>query len=191
MNDVEFAKGILKQFSGSLRDWREWQSEAHSLRRAALILRQEAKRDWDNIKRNRLAIAEGTFDSPPALEGAMTMLNGLAIENLVKGLWVQTNEPVDKKGGLIKKLKKHNIIPLLKEVHFTLSHEDQELLLRLESYVTWAGRYPMPKFYNRLAPQQLPNGTKRPLYYHNFNNDEKRISKFIERIEQALILKNR
>lgn len=182
---------ILDQFSSSLRDWREWQSEAHSLRRAALILRQEAQRDWDNRKRNRVAIAEGTFDFPPALEGAMTMLNGLAIENLVKALWVETNEPVDEKGRLIKNLQKHKIICLLKDVNFTLSHEEEELLLRLESYVTWAGRYPMPEFYKRLAPQQLPHGTKMPPYYHTFNNDEERISKFIERIEQVLIYKKR
>ena len=183
---------ILDQFSGSLRDWRDWQSEAHSLRRAALILRQEAQRDWDNRKRSRVAIAEGTFDFPPALEGAMTMLNGLAIENLVKALWVQTNEPVNEKGRLIEHLKRHNnTICLLKEVNFTLSHEDEELLLRLENYVTWAGRYPMPGSYKRLAPQQLRDGTKIPLYYHTFNNDEERISKLIERIEQELIYKKR
>lgn len=176
------------EFSGSLRDWREWQSEAHSLRRAALILRTEAQRDWDNRKASR---AKGSFDPPPALEGAMTMLNGLAIENLVKALWVrglvQTNDPVDEKGRLIDKLKKHKIIPLLKDVNFTLSQEDEELLLRLECYVTWAGKYPMPEVYNRLEPQPRPDGFNIPCYYHNFINDEELISKFIERIEQALI----
>jgi hypothetical protein len=182
------AKGLKDQFSRTLRDWREWQSEARSLWRAALILHQEAQRDWDNRKRNRVAIAEGTFDFPPKLEGAMTMLNGLAIENLVKALWVQkTTEPVEEKGCLRKKLKTHKIIPLLEEVGFTLSTEDKELLLRLESYVTWAGKYPMPEFYGQLEPQALPNRTTMQPGWVSFIIDGKRVCEFIKRIEQALI----
>jgi hypothetical protein len=168
MNDVEFDKSILKQFSESLRDWKEWQETAHSLRRAALVIRQEAQRDWDDRKRHRLNIAQGQFDFPPDLEGTMTFLNGLAIENLVKALWVQKNDPINDKGVLDRKIG-HKQKVLLKDVNFKLSNEEEDLLLRLETFVMWAGRYPMPRTSEELGPQPLSGGIKLPLFFTNFN----------------------
>ena len=125
-----YSMNIVKQFSQIHNDWREWQREGHSLRRAAHILRQEAQRDWDDRKRNRDAINKDTYNFPPALEGVIALLNGLTIENFVKALWVKTNNSVlAKKGKGVGKLKseldKHEMEQLINDVNFTLSDEEK------------------------------------------------------------------
>ncbi|MGO9620239.1 MAG: hypothetical protein ACLPT6_02390 [Desulfobaccales bacterium] len=179
-----------KQFSAILNDWREWQSEASSLRRAAQILRQEAQRNWDDKRRSE-AMDKGTYNFPPDLVGVIALLNGLAIENLLKGLWVKTNNPVVVvNGNLINELKTHKVITLIKDVNlkgvkFTLSDEERDLMVRLEKYVKWAGRYPIPKHSQELDPQPLQDGTKFPLCFR-FNYDENLISSIIKRLETLL-----
>ncbi len=175
------------QHSQGLRDWGKWLSRAHSLRRAALVLRREAQRDWDVRKKNRVASAQTAVDAPPGLDGVITMLNGLAVENMVKALWVQTNDPVKDKGGFVDRLS-HNTIELLGDVNFQLSAEERDLLRRLETYVVWAGRYPMPKNHEKLQPQALcqVNGIKVPLYYSVFNDDERQVKNLIDRLEKLI-----
>jgi hypothetical protein len=166
-DDINF-----KEFSETIRDWRTWQEKAHSLRRAAIIIRNEALRDWDNRKIHGSKTVE-----PPALEGVITFLNGSTIENLVKALWVQKNDPVNKKGELDEKLQ-HKLKVLLMDVEFELLDGEIELLLRIENYVKWAGRYPMPR-----TPKLLGDVSKR---YVSLNVDEELISQFIDRLEERL-----
>jgi hypothetical protein len=44
----------------------------------------------------------------------------------------------------------------------------------------------MPKYYKKLEPQLLPDGTKRQLFYTIFNDDEAQISQLIDRLTQEL-----
>jgi hypothetical protein len=76
------------------------------------------------------------------------LLSGLAIENLVKGILVGRNPEVvspDKfdlnqlagsKGG-------HGLLKLAQQASPALSHDEVDILGRLETFVIWAGRYPI------------------------------------------------
>lgn len=99
--------------------------------------------------------------------------------------FVQTNDPVNDKGVLDRKIG-HKQKTLLKDVNFELSNEEEDLLLRLETFVMWAGRYPMPRTFEKLGPQLLSGGIKLPPFFTIFNADEAQISQLIDRSEEAL-----
>jgi hypothetical protein len=71
------------------------------------------------------------------------LLAGLAVENLAKGLVIR-REGLDR-GELPKGLDKHETLAYLDRGKFKLTADERRLVKRLEGYVVWAGRYPVPK----------------------------------------------
>ncbi len=89
------------------------------------------------------------------LDGAASLLYGLALENLFKGLIIQggasviANWRIRFGGG-----SGHNLVSLAAKAPVSLSADEEDLVRRLTRYVEWAGRYPVAKSPDHMALQQ-------------------------------------
>ena len=74
------------------------------------------------------------------------LLMGLSFENLIKGVDISKTPNLSTKDRM-KKWRVHRgghgISTLIKDVD-SVSSDEEKLLKRLEEYVCWAGRYPIP-----------------------------------------------
>jgi len=71
------------------------------------------------------------------------MLVGFAIENLIKGV-IAKEEGILKDRQVIKE-SHHDLLKLFKKIRFSLSPDEEKVVLVVKEYVMWAGRYPIPK----------------------------------------------
>ena len=125
---------------------------------SALMLKQVTDLIWWTPD---WAGAEST-EGPMQHVGDMTiwpvglMLAGLALELLVKGLLIVNNPALVTAEKLDAQLTKHALARYLEEASIVLEEEEVALVKRLEEFITWAGRYPIPtKFMQRKAPPML------------------------------------
>lgn len=130
-----------------------WRSRAYQLRIAAEVLFKPYSRQLDG---NGRVLPDEQLRNPKYLVvgPVILMLAGLALENLAKGLWVRKNKPLPP-GRLPTELtKSHRVtIDLLKAVGVQLTPEESTLVKMLQTSVTWAGRYPVPR---RPEEMELP-----------------------------------
>ena len=83
--------------------------------------------------------------------GAFLLLAGLAVENLLKAIWVKQHRDDDAlfecdpngKKRLSRKLTHHRLGSLAHAVGFKPTSDESELLSRLQHQVEWAGKYPV------------------------------------------------
>ncbi len=108
---------------------------------------------WRNRKRSDTSRAT---DAPMELRfwPVCALLYGLALENALKAVRVghftlrRESAVVTTDGGrqlLNRKIATHGLVGLLDEADESLRPEERELLERLQTFVVWAGRYPLPK----------------------------------------------
>lgn len=117
-----------------------WALSARRLRQAARVL-------WDLHQKDLKGLIDGQRISTLAhLETAPValMLEGLAVENLAKGALVRAKPPSESR-SLPSELNHHKVGQLLKKAGVSLAPEEMALIERLERFVVWAGRYPVPK----------------------------------------------
>jgi hypothetical protein len=140
------------------RDTRSWLAQA-----------QELKMSSDTI----LPGLKEAFAIPPAFPGAQEkrfaffhsymLLVGLAFENLIKGILIGRNPAlVDREkieSGILGR-KGHGIAEGAREI-IALTSDECRLLQRIEEYLFWAGRYPLPLtsgIYHNSEVQELRSG---------------------------------
>jgi hypothetical protein len=76
------------------------------------------------------------------------MLMGFAFENLAKAVLITRDHSIVSSTQLGKwptGRGGHGFVKLIRSILGKLSPDEENLLLRLEEYVVWAGRYPIPK----------------------------------------------
>jgi hypothetical protein len=86
------------------------------------------------------------------------LLVGLAIENLAKGIYVARHPTACSSDNLPGELATHKAIELLESLDMSLSQAEVSLLERIETFVLWAGRYPIPRKLDDLLPRNQPGG---------------------------------
>jgi hypothetical protein len=83
--------------------------------------------------------------------GPFMLLAGLAVENLLKAIWVKQHpgddvlfeSDSDGKRRLSRKLTHHRLGDLAQAVGFSPTAEERGLFQRLQHHVEWAGKYPV------------------------------------------------
>ena len=123
-------------------------------------------------------------DDSPCLSSVTYMLAGFAIEVLLKGLLVQKASPLNANGRFV--INSHHLVELVKEADFSLIEGEPRLLEKLEEFLTWAGRYPIPLTSERMRPRTTPSGGFAPRRYHNLGEDWPAVRSLFERLKQAL-----
>jgi hypothetical protein len=155
MRSLEQNKDLFELLAS---DGQTWLAQANQLKMAA-----------DSILPN---VVEA-FKIPPALPGAQEkrfaffhsymLLTGMAFENLIKGILIQrdktlvTREQIE--SGILPR-GGHGISAGAKDL-LPLTSQEFNLLQRIEEYLFWAGRYPVPLrsgTYHNSEAQELRSG---------------------------------
>lgn len=154
-----------------------WVLTADELLRAFELLARQAEED--------VRLREDRTCQFPRIFGQAMMLAALAIENLLKAIRLpQIGSLFDKRGAFV--LVTHDILQLATDAGVSLSADEQILLERLEQYLTWAGRYPVPLRSEEMRPRTLPNNGYSPRTYISLPFDFPAISAFIARLKSLL-----
>jgi len=134
--------------AGAARNPVGWLHSAEQLKRAADAVLALVRGDWESLPRAFTGAFMGG-QRPPSVAGQYMMLAGFAIENLAKGL-ILVREPYRvqpdpaKPGRLLRwEGSGHLLEPLLHDAHETTSAAESELVSRFETFINWAGRYPV------------------------------------------------
>ena len=89
------------------------------------------------------------------LAGSATMLYGLALENIIKAIYIDENPEVVENGRLIKwHGGGHNQIAIIQDTSVSLDTQQNDLVKRMSAFVVWAGRYPIPMKSNAMSLKQ-------------------------------------
>ena len=102
-------------------------------------------------------IAKPITDEENALSlmGPYRLLMALSFENILKGILVAQGNPVFVNGKFNKKFDHHDLERLALAVDlstFSFSPEEITILRNQNGFISWAGRYPIPKTANEYQP---------------------------------------
>lgn len=123
-------------------------------------------------------------DNSPYVSGVAYMLAGFAVEVLLKALLVQNASPWNEKGQF--QLKSHDLTELAHAADFNLIEGETRLLEKLEEFLNWAGRYPIPLRSESMRPRTTPSGGFASRTYHNLGEDWTAVRVLIARLKQQL-----
>ena len=122
----------------------DWRSDAMSLFKTAHFLLPHIEKELEPAVKFK--------PKPIKTRMVYLMLVGMAFENLGKALLIQMKSPIAKNGTFMH--KSHKLIDIFNDANIKVSKEENFLLERLEQYIIWAGRYPIPKKYEELLPRE-------------------------------------
>lgn len=133
-----------------------WSSAASEAERATELLWTQVEKDFAETRDLPAGTALPNFVARPTM-----LLAALTIENLLKGVCVSREPALDKNGSF--RLKTHKLLDLLDRINVPLNDEEQNLVERLEVFLEWAGRYPVPLTHHGMLPRTDPSGGFGPL----------------------------
>lgn len=154
-----------------------WMCKAREVRRAADLLWRQSV---DEI--HEFATGGKIFPEPFFCEVAM-MLYGLTMENLLKAGLAAKGVAALPNGNFGQKT--HDLQALAQDFGLTLTSAEAELVERLQQFVEWAGRYPIPLYRDALYPREMLNGDKGVLYGVS-TGDGARVTELLCKIESHL-----
>ena len=93
------------------------------------------------------------------LIGVYFFLMGCSLENLLKGILMSLHPEYFQASGELIRIQSHDLVKLCRRCNIDLSQEEKELLTKLTTYVTWAGRYPVPLKAAEMFPKKRADGT--------------------------------
>ncbi len=151
---VAIAQNMPKHFANEL--YRLGCSEAYLWLLKAAELLKSANLLWQQYLDDLAAFQKGERIEEPFIGGTALMLYGLAVENLLKAGLAHQGKAATASGAF--GLKSHVLLSLGEQLGLSLSTIEAELLERLEAFVSWAGRYPMPLVAQDLYPRSFSTG---------------------------------
>lgn len=155
-----------------------WVLTAEQLLRTFQILADQARQDVHD------AFGGDASVRLPIASTAM-MLGGFAIENLLKAIKVSQGSQVFDGRGFFT-VKTHNVLELAVEAGIELDAAEEALLERLEQFVIWAGRYPIPLSSEDLRPRTLENDGFAPRTCISISGDFDAVTAFAEKLKKKL-----
>ncbi len=127
-----------------------WAMSANRLARSAEVLWEQ----WEKSHDYAMHISAASDPNEAGLHcrdielcTVAFMLAGFAIENVIKGLWVDyeiKSCPIVEGDKRLDKLKTHNLIKLAKEAKIIFNAQELVLIAKLQTELTWGGRYSRP-----------------------------------------------
>jgi len=134
-----------------------WRSVADSLLAAAQVLRERSE------PLDPGSHAPGAPVPPDGRLGAVElMLKGMAVECLLKALWLKQGNKLVEAGQYsgVPGAGEHDLPQLASVVKFTVDVKEKGLLRRLSHFIQYGGRYPVPKDDAKLRLTPTPGGGK-------------------------------
>jgi len=174
-------KFFRMSYESAASDPRQWLSYARSLQFAADLLKPIFEKEH---KTPRPRSQKNNF--PISVSQIYLMIVGFAVENYLKGIYVISFPEIINNDKLIK-LNRHDLLQLMRELKFNVSKDEVDLIERLEEFVLWAGRYPIPAKFDRLIPKKHREGTKFDFIVYSLPADVDIASKLLKRLEERII----
>lgn len=144
-------KKNIEVFNQSANNPELWRLRGLDLHGAAEVLRQKAlegmrKPDWSNLSLDDAGIADCFKYAGLVFQAAM--LQGFAVECLLKCFWIAQGNTVAENGEYkIDAIKRenHDLQQIAAAVGFTISTEESTALVRLSGFARSFGRFPIAK----------------------------------------------
>ncbi|MNF63250.1 hypothetical protein D3C84_449470 [compost metagenome] len=154
-----------------------WLVKAREMWRAADLV-------WAQFSFELTAFASGGDDSREPFTGSVAMmLYALALENLLKAGLAAKGVAVGPNGNFA--LKSHKLEDLADGLALTLEPGERELMERLEHFLEWAGRYPIPLLAEALYPRAMLDGSKAAMYGLS-SGDRARVDALLTKVHATL-----
>lgn len=108
------------------------------------------------------------------------MLWAYSIENLIKGIYIDQNGIDEIEGKIHKKIIKHDLLELLKEVKLDgkFNKMDGKFLNILSEMSVWAGRYPVPTRFENIK-----------VFGYNFERDSMAFNKIFQVLKNEVAIR--
>lgn len=120
-----------------------WLMKARELDQAASLIWKAMREDWQLLSSAPVGAAIGHEHAPSAgLSGVFWLNAGLALENLLKGILIESDPTLIIGGAITSRLKTHSLLRLAKNAAVSLDVNDAFFLSIGTKCVQWAGRYP-------------------------------------------------
>jgi hypothetical protein len=155
-----------------------WESRARDLLAAATVLRQ-----------HRESMDSNSAPAPTALiHPAELMLDGMAIECLLKAVWVKRGHKLVKDGNYlgVPGAGDHDLVQLAGALKLKLSALEKGTLRRLSHFIEYGGRYPVPKDADKLQLTRAPTGGGAAATTWSTPNDYVQLEAIVRRLDQLL-----
>jgi hypothetical protein len=137
-----------------------WEMTADNLLVSADILKAE---------REKIELSEISAGSliPPSFVtlSVELMLRGFAVECLFKGIWLARGNKIAENGkfkGIPGIKKTHDLVNIAEKIGFPLSSNEKDILIRLTTYATGGGRYPISTSYEKSKIRKWDDGSIHP-----------------------------
>jgi hypothetical protein len=144
-----------EQFDLAGKSASAWALNARRLKRSGDIVFDAYERDVGKMS-NGTSLLE--LDNLEIASCAM-LLYGLSLENLIKAVIIKGKPELISNGELLKwpggGKHGHNLIGLFEEAVIDFSNGQSDIVVRLASFVLWAGRYPIPMKSIKMAIPQI------------------------------------
>jgi hypothetical protein len=128
-----------------------WVLEARRLKVGGDLLFDAYKKDLDLLEKNGNPLILKNLE----LSKVASLIFGLAIEDLLKAIILSKTQQLK---------MNHKLIDLSEKAGITLTDVQSDIVKRLQTYVVWSGRYPVPKTKNdMLLNQRASNRDSFPL----------------------------
>lgn len=155
-----------------------WESRARDLLAAATVLRH-----------HRESMDSNSAPAPTALIlPAELMLDGMAIECLLKAAWVKRGHKLAKDGKYlgVPGAGDHDLVQLAGALKLKLSALETDTLRRLSHFIEYGGRYPVPKDADKLQLTRAPTGGRAAATTWCTPNDYVQFEAIVRRLDQLL-----
>ena len=155
-NADEFFKNQFNKIGGPVN----WFYIGQLLKHSADVIFGEFEKGWQAFLAAK--------DEPQTFEQlrqwrVYMFLSGLALENILKGIWVARDKKIIQDGKFSAQTKKglHSLNWLVNQINnlsppsdqISLNQDEELLLEELTTFIRWAGRYPIPKRYQETIPR--------------------------------------
>jgi len=162
---------------------RAWQRSAEDLLAAAHILRERNDSfDQESLGPNDPAPPESV------VKRVELMLRGMAMECLLKAVWVKRSNAIVHDGKYVKVpgAGQHDLPQLARAVGFAVDSAELDLLRRLSHFIKYGGRYPVPREASDLMLIQSVQGGRGPATSWATPTDYRLFDEILRRLDGLL-----
>lgn len=137
-----------------------WRLRAMSQQRAAELLQDQSRCDWQGRISNEAYVPFGTgeIESPyiPRLEAVIHLLQAQAIQSLLTAMCIERDGALEDSAHAFDVLQKHTLLDLCEQLGIDLEGGEFLMLEHMDSAFMCSDRYPLPLVHYALHPKPLP-----------------------------------
>lgn len=171
------------QFAWAGNSARAWHIVSKELLAASRVLKERA----DSFDSTSLKSGDPT-PYETQLGAVELMLRGMAMECLLKALWLKSGNVLVQGGKYegVPKAADHDLVQLASATKFVVKVQEKDVLRRLSHFIQYGGRYPIPQNASALKLTQIPGGGRAAPTTWTSPRDGRLFDQMVQRINAIL-----